>query len=386
MTTPLDVPTSLRARLEALAGAGDSDSPVVSVYLNTRWSDEHQRERVRAFLKREVRRAREVDGRAALDEDLHWIERQVDAVIGHAGPDAQGVALFACRARGLREIVAVRTPFEDSFSVGPHAVLSPLAAQVHETLPTLVVFIDGKSARLIPLAPDGLGEEVALAHDVERRHRRGGWALLAQSRYQRHIEHHRAQHFEAVAETLGHLVEEREIETIVLAGEARTVALFLARLPRALAARVAGTVTGARHEAAVVLARRASDLLARVDHARDEAAVEALVTEALKGGRAVVGIEHTLEAAARGAVRRLYVMKGFSAVGRECAACGALHHAPVDHCVACGAVTRDVQLCDAMVDRVIAASGDVEFVDEASALRDAGAVGATLRYPVGVMR
>ena len=36
-----------------------STGPVVSVYLNTRWTDEHQRERTRLFLKGELRRARE---------------------------------------------------------------------------------------------------------------------------------------------------------------------------------------------------------------------------------------------------------------------------------------------------------------------------------------
>ena len=37
--------------LKALARITPGAAPVISVYLDTRWSDEHQRERVRVFVK-----------------------------------------------------------------------------------------------------------------------------------------------------------------------------------------------------------------------------------------------------------------------------------------------------------------------------------------------
>jgi peptide subunit release factor 1 (eRF1) len=375
---------SIRERLGALTRLGPVATPVVSVYLNTHWSDEQQRDRVRAFLKNEIRRAREAEDGNVFDQDLRWIDEQGELVIRQAQfPEAHGVAFFACGSVGLREVLPVRVPFTDSFSVGPHPVLAPLGALLDETPPTLVVFVDGKSARLVPLYPDGRGEEVALEHEVERRHRRGGWALLAQSRYQRHIAHHRAQHFEAVADTLGHLVIEHGIEAIVLAGEPRAVAVFRACLPRGLAMRVAGAVPGTRHEPAAELAARAMDLLARVDRTQDAAEVAALITEAAKGGRAVVGLAPTLSAIMRGAVRRLYLGKTFSAAGRECVACGALDADGPSACPLCGGTTREVGLGDAMVNRVVAAGGDAEFVGEDCGLTGAGAVAALLRYPLG---
>jgi hypothetical protein len=48
----------LAARLSALSWMAPAPSPVVSVYLNTYWSNEHQRARARVFLKNEIRRAR----------------------------------------------------------------------------------------------------------------------------------------------------------------------------------------------------------------------------------------------------------------------------------------------------------------------------------------
>ena len=59
------------ARLTELAKLrGTRESPVVSVYLNTRWGDEHQRDRVRVFLKNEIRKARKAPAADGMEADL----------------------------------------------------------------------------------------------------------------------------------------------------------------------------------------------------------------------------------------------------------------------------------------------------------------------------
>jgi hypothetical protein len=45
---------TLTERIASLSVLTDSDGPVASVYLSTRWTDEQQRERTRAFLKTEL--------------------------------------------------------------------------------------------------------------------------------------------------------------------------------------------------------------------------------------------------------------------------------------------------------------------------------------------
>src|SRR3989442_934731 len=188
----------LKARLSELARWQPCPTPVVSVYLDTEWTDEQQRERVRIFLKNALRDARE---RAlAAPADLDWIERQGRAVIDREVLEAaNGAALFACEAAGLREMVPVRMPFEPTFVVESTPFLRPLAGLPDDTPASLVVFVDGTTARLIPLNTTGPESEAVLEAQVEGRHSMGGWAALAQSRYQRHIEMHREQHFEATA-------------------------------------------------------------------------------------------------------------------------------------------------------------------------------------------
>jgi peptide subunit release factor 1 (eRF1) len=373
---------SLEARLAALAKLDPAGTAVVSVYLDTRWRDEHQRDRTRVFLKNELRRARETAGLAASVEDLAWIEAEGESVVSQARfPGAAGVALFACHAAHVREAWPARLPFTDTFVIGDVPHLVPLAWLLDVAPPALVVFLDGASARLITLEPTGIDEDVALEHEVPGRHSRGGWAQLAQSRYQRHVEVHRSAHFDAVAATIAELVADRPAMRVVLAGEERTVAAFGQRLPRTLSDRVAGTVAGARYEASAVLAGRAADLLARRSR-EDGDSVEAVLTEAAKGGRAVAGIGPTLQAVNRGAVHRLHVLAGSAVPAAMCRSCGAVQVPEAATCVTCGGDLRRPSGLDAVVDRVIGDGGHVEVVGSHAGLAAAGGLAARLRYPL----
>lgn len=369
-----------RAKLAELARWEPRDAAsVVTVYLDTRWIDEQQRERVRIFLKNELRRAREA-GRARPD-DLDWIQREGRAIVEQSvWQEASGVALFACRGAGLREVVPVRVAFENAFVVNERPYLPPLAGAVEEAPPSLVVFIDGASARFIPLTATGPGDELVVESPVEGRHSMGGWAAWAQSRYRRHIEEHRGQHFSAVAAAIIEWSDHEGAERIVLAGELRMVALLREHLPERVAVKIAGVVSGTGYEPAAAIARRAADLLARVDQSEDGIAVDTVLTEAAKGGQAVDGLERTLEAVNRGAVRRLYVWRGLRDVGRECHVCKALQRGLAGACSYCGRDTRTVDLQEAVVDRVIATGGAVSLIAGHAWLERRGGVAAVLRY------
>lgn len=373
----------LKARMTELARIGPTATPVVTVYLNTRWADEHQRDRVRIFLKNELARAREAQPPRAAEADLRWVEAEGEALLRQATmPEASGLALFACEAVGLREVLPSRVPFENTFAVAEAPVLRPLA-ELSETAPTtLVVFIDAESARLTVVTPAGAGEGLELRGDVPGHHSRGGWAQMAQSRYQRHIQDHRARHFEAVVEALIGLVDGHDVRRIVLAGEPRNVAVFRKELPARIADLVVGTVAGARHEAAGVMVERAAAYLPHVEGQRQAAAVDALLTAAAKRSKATAGLDATLEAINRGAVHRLYLLKGWSAPGRRCTGCGTLQGGFTWVCPACGREATTVELGEAMAARVVAAGGSVETLENHQPLAAAGGIAAELRYPL----
>lgn len=370
----------LGRRLTELARLRSPAGPVVSVYLDVRWADEQQRDRVRLFLKNELRRARE-GADDALGADLDWIEERGRLLIEQAlVPDANGVALFACGALRLREILPVRVSLENAFVLGDTPWLKPLAAVLEEMRPALVVFVDGESARLLPLGAAGPGEELVLQHAVEGRHSNGGWAALAQSRYQRHIEAQRDQHFEAVASAVTDVVERDGIARIVVAGEPRAVAAFRKHLGAPVGGRVVGVITGTRWEPAGKLGARAADLLSRLEESETTAAIDAVLDDAAKGQRAVAGLSATLDAVRFNAVQRLYLLRNFETAGRVCTGCGTLEVGADGPCPVCDAPTRPVDLGSAMVDRVISTGGTAETVANHARLAHEGRVAARLRF------
>jgi peptide subunit release factor 1 (eRF1) len=204
---------------------------------------------------------------------------------------------------------------------------------------------------------------------------------MAQSRYQRHIQGHRARHFDAVVESLSGLMEDHGLRSIVLAGEPRNVAVFRKELPARLARLVVGTVAGARHEPTRLIVERAAEHVSHVQDRRAAEGVDAALTTAAKRGAASAGLEATLEAVNRGAVRRLYLLKGWSQLGRRCGRCWTMQPGFSGWtCPACGGEASTVELGEAMAERVVAAGGAVETVEGHQPLAKAGGVAAHLRY------
>jgi peptide subunit release factor 1 (eRF1) len=373
----------LKTRMAELARIEPASTPVISVYLNTHWKDEHQRDRVRIFLKNALAQARAARTPGLSEADLRWVETEGDALLSQTSmPEARGVAFFACEALGLKEIVPSRAPFENLFRVAETPVLLPLAELAELAPVALVVFVDTESARLVLLSPDRAVEEVVLRGDVPGHHRRGGWAQMAQSRYQRHIQDHRARHFTAVVEALGGLVDAHDVRRIVLAGDPRNVAVFRQELPPRLADLIVGTVAGAHYEATGVMVDRAAEYLSHVEAEGEARAVDAALTTAAKRGKATAGLDATLEAVNRGAVHRLYLLKGWSASGRRCTGCGGLQGNFTWVCPTCRRETTTVDLTEAMTARVIASGGSVELIENHQPLAAAGAVAADLRFPL----
>jgi hypothetical protein len=367
------------AKLHELAQVEPGAGPVISVYLDTRWTDEHQRERVRVFCKNERRKVAAMAA-GQLAADLAWIEDQAGRLVAlELHPEATGVALFASEARGLRSIIPLAAVVTDTFTVADVPRLRPLVDALAAAPRGVVLFVDGARARFVPFGDEGPGDEVTLEHtDVVGHHRRGGWAMLLQSRYQRHIHVHRARHFDAVAAVLADVVAAHP--AVVLAGESRNLAVFQDLLPPSLAGRVAGTIAATGHEPASVLAREARALIRHAHGSAQDATLDTVLVDAEAGGRGAAGVDTVVEAVNRSTVDRLYLLRPFEEAGWACSRCGALQRGEGKACRWCSGETSPVELGEAMVHRVLVAGGTVESVALHAGLARAGGVAALRRY------
>jgi hypothetical protein len=370
----------ISSKLQELARARPG-RPVISVYLDTRWSDEHQRERVRVFLKNHVRETTR-GMRGELDAELAWITAEGDRLVKQElDPDAAGAALVAGGVDNLRELLRFAVPFSDTFLVADRPQLRPLVTALGVAPRAALLFVDAESARVVALTETGPAEEAVLQNsDAVGQHRRGGWLLLLQSRYQRHIHVHRARHFDAVADALVALVQQYGLRALVLAGETRNLAVFRTHLPPWLADRIVGEVAAARYEPTSVLATRAVAVLQQRSAGHLAVTVDALLADAAGGGRAVAGPDATIDAVNRGTVDRLYLLTAYAGTGAECRACEAVDASDTGRCAWCDQATRPADLGETLVRRVLAAGGDVATVDVHAALERAGGVAALLRY------
>jgi hypothetical protein len=253
-------------------------------------------------------------------------------------PEAAGVAMFVGGPSGLREMLPLAVPLDNSFTVAELPRLRPLVEALGEAPRTAVLFVDGESARLVAVTEEGSG---------------------------------------AVAQGLADLVDHYGLRAIIPAGEPRNVAVFRTHVPPRLTGRIVGDVAGARYEPTSVLAERARELVRH--HAAGEAAValDTVLADAEGGGRAAAGIEATIEAVNRGTVERLYLLRSLGEEGRACSACQALQDAASTVCRWCNAATRSIELGEAMIQRVLAAGGDVAIVDVHAGLARAVATAST---------
>src|SRR5262249_35838126 len=138
--------------VERLARLDCSPFKMVSLYLDARWSDEQQRERVWLTVRERIRRLRpEKDDRRLL-EDLDaalrasgaWVKQAAD--VGYAG-----LALFRGVRVGLDVTLRSHLAFPTLVAVGPLPLLRPLALLTWRPR-AMVVLADSTTVQLHELA------------------------------------------------------------------------------------------------------------------------------------------------------------------------------------------------------------------------------------------
>ncbi|GIX47222.1 MAG: hypothetical protein KatS3mg131_1433 [Candidatus Tectimicrobiota bacterium] len=370
--------------LRELAKFSGGTLPVVSVYLDTQWRDQHQREQVLTFLTRHLRQARlltleQAEAQASLDADLArleaWQEKLRHRTLEVTAP---GYALFACNGAGLWVELPAPVPFENEFTIAERPALRQLARLDEDYTNALVVLVDSRAARVCEVVLGGLLSETAFNAEVPGRHKQGGWA---QMRYQRHVKDHIDRHHKEVADYLIACLQRQPHARLILAGPEEVRANFRRFLPPAVQPQVLEAASLDLHAPETRIVEVARQVLERHEREEEQATVELLLSRAARGGLAVVGRQETLAAANTGRVHKLVMHRDLRHPGWRCTACGWLgEEAPPAACPACGGTPAAVDLGEALVARVLALDGEVELIAPDPRLAAYEGVGALLRY------
>jgi peptide chain release factor subunit 1 len=359
---------TLAAQLDRVAAFDSGPFPVISLYLNLQ-PDQHGRDNFEPFLRKalaERLRTYGADGpeRKSLEQDAEKIRAYVDDV----DAAVNGLALFSCSGADQFEAIAVAAPIPEHrlyISEQPH--LYPLARLLDDFPRYAVVLADTHLARIFVVA----GNRVVQTEQVEgtktRRHKMGGWS---QARYQRHIDNFHAQHAKEVVDTLGRIVTDEAIPSIVVAGDEVIVPLLRDHMPKELAERIVDTVKldirAPEHE--VLEATRAA--MQEKDAQTDRERVDALIGAYRGNGLAVAGIEDTRAALELGQVDELLVTGTPASIGVQETAAATTE----------GERSPGERAADELIAKARQTAATIRIIQDASLLSAVGGVGAFLRF------
>ena len=344
--------------LRRLAELAPVDAPVLSIYLDMRPHALGGRPGLR-------------DGVLMLNDQL----REIEKTFGPRGPDldsfradvarietylrdhypasAHGVAMFACAATGLFEVIEAGVPFEHQVSVGATPDLFQLARLIDDQETAVVGIVDTNTVRLFVMRSGFLEEREGLDEGSHHFHktRLGG---LNVERYQRHVEKHRTDFAREAAAEIELLVDREAASRVVLVGN--QVALPL--LHDALSPRVlnltqevpSGLDLRATHD---VILDEIAPILARAEAESGRSIADQLVDAVRADALGVAGLGQTRTA---------------------------LEHGQADVLVLTSSAPIDLDTRNELVRLAATTSADVEVVEDHETLEWLGGVGALLRY------
>jgi peptide chain release factor subunit 1 len=343
--------------LDRLAAFEPNGLPFLSMYVDAR-PDNTGREHWRANVRKELgERAKTYGLRtpareafdAAAERALGWLERE------HR-PSANGVVVFACTSADVFETLELEVPLDQTeIYVAPRPHLYPLARVLDRYHRYAVAVTDTSLARIFVVALGTIEPRGEVEGDKMRRTDMGGWS---QARYQRHVDHHRAEHTREVVEALERIVREERIDHVAVAGNEAAMALLRAQLTKPLAALVTELPHVGVGASEAEILRETLEIMSEQD-ARDDAERVTRMFDAYRaGGLGMIGLAGTRAALENGQVHELLLVASPDKLEGP----------------------NGAAVADELVTKARQTDARVVFIEEAALLAEAGGVGAILRY------
>ena len=358
--------------LRRLAELRPDDGKVVSIYLNldpTEFASGAARATAINSVLDEAGRAAREEGPAARDD----VDRVREAFKGFDFQGAHGVAVFACGAENLLEVIKLPRTVDNAVVIDDSPYVEPLV-EVQAGARYGVVLVNRQTARIFRGSRDRLDEVARVDDEVHRRHDQGGWS---QARYQRSVDKEATDHLKNAADELLRRHKRRPFEALFVGAPEAVYNEFCERLHPYLKERVAGRVDVDVEHTSVDEVQHAASSTIEVH----ERKLEKEALDRLQGGRGAAGLEDTLKALNEQRVEVLLLQDNFDAAGVCCPQCGWLGASGVDACPADGTATVDRDdITDLAVRRAITQSAQVVRVPDDDRLEEMGSIAAVLRF------
>jgi peptide subunit release factor 1 (eRF1) len=378
-------PALSRSDVEALMSYDvKSDSPVLSVYLDTDQADAANLKRAFEVVFKNMLRNVELPeqtNKQELKDDAEVVLR----FLKDYRDVARALVVFADASEDFfwnRELAVNVTNF---LRWNERPFVRPLLELIDEHERYGVVLTDRSKARLFTIFLGEIEElkEAFAQANVKHIKASGRDHVLSQMNIQRKADMHARSHLKDVSKAMSRVVVSRGLNRLILGGPVESTSELFRLLPKSLQVRVVSKLALPVEANAEQVLQETLKIETDLERKHEADLVELLITAAGKKENAVVGLEQTLLALQASRVWQIVFATEFQTRGGQCTNCGALLVTVEEPCVYCGEPVRAIDdVIQFAVERVMDRDGKIEQVRGVAAdrLRGVGGIGAVLHY------
>lgn len=295
------------------------------------------------------------------------------------------VALFSCSGESKWQVVTMPRGLQSGFFAGESFYVQPLSVLLDQYPRYCAVIADRNSARIFEIYMGAIEERTAVFDDVPGKVKAATWTGGNERQIERRTENKAQQHYKRVAEQVLEYFKKYRFDWLILLGHADGLAAFENHLHSYLKAHLVGR--GAADVKTATLPEILSQSL-EIVKAREcqekQALVEEILNKANHNKLGVIGLADTLRALELGQVHTLVVDDSLRVSAWRCRECGTLRSAEAPACAACGGpLDRLEDVAEQAVQLAIQDNSQIRFIGGCEGLRQAGGIGALLRFRAG---
>ncbi len=377
-------------------GAFEPDGfPFLSIYINAE-PDNVGRDNFQIWLKKQLSdQAAEYNEDSEQSSRFEAVSEKINEYIeSEVEPRANGIVIFASLGeKEYFEAVQLDVAFEESqmfASDRPH--LFPLVRTIWQNPKYAVLWADTNKADIyifggenrIRTDVDAKVKVEEIKNTVTNKTSVGGWS---QARYQRHIENYHVHHSKEVVSELESVMKKFAVEHLILAGDESSIMPILRpQLTKELEGKVIGVLNLSQYDTADEIHEKTLEAFGIENAVREKEQVERVRDAAnAAAGMGTLGVEDTLRALSNGQVQELVISADFQAIDYKPRAVEKVlkEYAPGEDkssIEAMPSASSPTEVADELITRALNTDAKIIFINDAEQLKDAGGVGAVLRF------
>lgn len=315
----------------------------------------------------------------SFEADQQWI---MDYLRNAKDGSTTNTAIFSCSGESFCQVLRLPRGIHSGFLVGETFCLQPLSILLDQYHRYCTVLVDRASARIFEIYMAEIEERTALLDAVPGKVKAATWRGGNERQIERRVENKAHQHYKRVAEVLLGFFKKYHFDWLILGGHGDGLKEVESYLHGYLRSRLIGTFAADVKFASLPEIRsHCMKLVEKHDCQEKRALIEEVLNKARPGGLGVLGLANTLRALEGGRVHTLVLDEELRVSALRCRDCGLVATPKAERCPEChGSLERIEDAVEQAVQAAIQDNTQIRFVSGSEELRQAGGIGALLRF------